>query len=195
MIEMKNPMSLRTFGRALCWLNDCELAGSMYFTDPDQKFPIFWNHEKREYRVVAHYPVIAEAGRPYLVDVKGEKFMMDTARILSYLADNQIHELYLSYVSAEVNGVLQPMRPSNNNQPWMFQYFHNKQVELGIKPGDPLYIHPFSRLTKDSLIVRLLQGEEVAPYEDPEGIVQQFLNLEWEDRDKTGDQYANQETG
>ncbi len=184
MISLDNPLSKHTYGRALCWLNDCELAGDMYFTDPAQKFPIFWNQARREYRVVAHYPVLAEAGRPYLVDIKGEKFMMDAARILSYLADNKTHELYLSYVAAEVRGRLQPMRPSNNNQPWMFQYWHNKQVELGIFPSDPLYVHPFSRLTKDAILVRLLQGEEVAPYEDPDNLVGQFQNLEWEERDR-----------
>jgi len=175
MIETANPIQARAVGRALAWLPVCRLHHELAVLGQQrQSFPVMYNTITDEYRAVVSYMVLAFRDTKYLVDQGNQTAMAWTTDLLTpEMADGQMHMLHISYL---LDHQLQPQRLSRSHHARQYHYFLKEQAEVGIVPGHPLYIHPLDRLSKDVVLMRLLQGE---PIDNPQdAVVQEFRNIE-----------------
>lgn len=147
MIIIANPVQARAYGRALAWIDDCQLEAAKVFTCGE--VPVFRNLITGEERACLLY--IAHWQDDHLVDQNGSAFFYDQVKAIPYLRDDRLHTVRATVVDGQ--------RLSRSNQPHQYSYWHNQQIDLGITPRSEVYIHPLDRIPKDHLIALILKGE------------------------------------
>lgn len=168
-----NPLEARALGRALTWSVEAKLEAPVLISRTMAPVIAY----KGDRRAILCYSASA-CEKHYLIGVAGDKFFWDQAEVVE--PDGQEHHVWVTYVLEQGY----PERLSRSNAPARYERFAREQVALGISRGDPRYVHPLDRRTKDVFILHLLQGtvfHTASPGLD--GIVCQFMLVEQQTRD------------